>query len=281
MHTKPQVPTEKSVTEEFWDQFAEKYAHFYETHASDNCKLYLDQVFSLSPNKNHLKILDVGCGSGIFSHFLLNSSKKDIESIFLIDFSQKMVDLCAKRFSEEQHKKLKIAKGNVEELRKFTTEEYDLAFGLQIVHLLPEPERMLKDVHHLLKKGAIGFFSLNGIEKANTVFTCFSPIFEKFSQSKPKSTSKIKELENEETGRKIFESAEFEVISVAKRQIEFEPNEELVEAICAALLAKNELKALSPEKKKEFKQEVREEVEKFRAEGKKFAMVYTNYVVRK
>jgi|ERR1700730_873131 len=89
------------------------------------------------------KVLDLGCGSGIFTYLL---SRRGLDAVGL-DISPKLLDLARKKFST-----LTFVEGDVEAL-PFEDSSIDGILLSGLVHHLPEPTRCAIEVFRVLKSG--------------------------------------------------------------------------------------------------------------------------------
>ena len=129
--------------EQVWDNIAEEW-HEFKTSPSFNATEFI--------NNSKGKILDLGSGSG---RNLLKLKNEKTKEIYLVDFSQKMLD-----FALERAKKLKlnvnITKSGLEKI-PFKDNFFDAAICVAAIHCIPEAKirkGALEEIYRVLKKGA-------------------------------------------------------------------------------------------------------------------------------
>ena len=129
--------------EQVWDNIAQEW-HKFKTSPSQCATEFIDNSKG--------KILDFGSGSG---RNLLNIKNTKGKEIYLVDFSQKMLD-----FALERAKKLKLNINTTKaSLKKAPFEDnfFDAAICVAAIHCMPEEknrEKALKELYRVLKKGA-------------------------------------------------------------------------------------------------------------------------------
>ncbi len=82
------MTTQKSIGEENYDQFADRYAEYAKTKA-DNADYNFPAVTSLIENVVGARVLDAGCGYGIFTEWLLERQAE----VVAFDVTRRMVEM--------------------------------------------------------------------------------------------------------------------------------------------------------------------------------------------
>ena len=118
--------SEKSLGEQNYEQFAERYAASVETKAH-NAYYERPATLSLLPNVQGLRVLDAGCGSGIYSEWLLKHGAQ----VVACDVTPRMVEiakeLIKQTFPEMMGKQFEIHRADLTQPLTFTT---DASFDL-------------------------------------------------------------------------------------------------------------------------------------------------------
>lgn len=116
------------------------------------------------------KILDVGCGHGVFSSLLAKTSSE--RKVLGIDPSREKIKLAGSRHRE---KNLKFARKYLSKIEG----KYDAAVLIDVLYLLPwdKKREFLKDIYRVLRKGGKLVIIINGYE--NNLFFKFLA-FEEF-----------------------------------------------------------------------------------------------------
>lgn len=101
----------------------------------------------LTHAKNKKKLLDLGCGDGTRLSILVKKGKNEGIGIDSNDF--------AIQKGRKGHPKLKLIKGNIEELL-FEDEEFDFVYSAFVLEHLENPEKVLREaIRVLAKKGTL------------------------------------------------------------------------------------------------------------------------------
>ncbi len=133
----------KPDQEQVWDNIAEEW-HEFKTNPSENATNFIDNSKG--------KILDFGSGSG---RNLLKVKKTKDKEIYLVDFSQKMLDFALER-AKKLKLKINITKSNLEKI-PFKNNFFDATICVAAIHCIPgrkQRENSFKEIYRTLKKGA-------------------------------------------------------------------------------------------------------------------------------
>ena len=130
-----------------------KYAHIYDKHAQLQ-KLMADKLASFIPINTPEKILEIGCGTGMFTKYLLSLK---VKKIFLNDVSSGMIEymetkLCLPPYSQ-------IIIGNAE-LLKFQV--VDMVAANAVFQWFKDPGEFLKRLNSYIKPNGKLIFSTFG-----------------------------------------------------------------------------------------------------------------------
>jgi SAM-dependent methyltransferase len=126
---------------EFFDRFA--VANDYNVFSdAANAKL-IDSFISLSRLPAGANVLDLGCGSGIFTNLLCQRGYNATG----LDLSRKLLNLARLKFP-----RIAFVEGDVEDL-PFQSGGVDGVLLSGIVHHLPAPQRCSAEVHRVLRPG--------------------------------------------------------------------------------------------------------------------------------
>ena len=114
--------------------------------------------------------LDLGCGSG------RNLIKNEGVEFYLVDFSQKMLDLAEKK-AKTLKIKFKLIKTDVSILSCFENNFFDNALYIATLHCLEKKkrEKSLKELYRVLKKGGKAII---------TIWNTSHPAFKRFKNKK-------------------------------------------------------------------------------------------------
>ena len=129
----------------FWDRVSKIYTVFQE---KGNKDLYETLSQTIKPKfEKDQKILELGCGTGQLTTFLLNKSNNYIAT----DFSEKMISEAKIRF------KNKDVLFEVEDATNLSYENdsFDVVLIANALHIMPSPNKALKEIKRVLKKDGI------------------------------------------------------------------------------------------------------------------------------
>lgn len=116
---------------------------------SDKRKLWQDEIITNLPDKEHLKILDVGCGPGFFS-VILSALGHDVVGI---DLTESMIKK-AKEIADMLDYNIDFRVMNAQEL-DFENEEFDVVISRNLTWTLPNIEEAYKEWYRVLKKDGV------------------------------------------------------------------------------------------------------------------------------
>lgn len=134
------VKVNDKSNKKFWDRFAKLYAPFMKKD-----KGAYDRVCEyISPHLNKdMDVLELACGSGQLSFSLSKHTKTWIGT----DFSEKMI-LEAKKRGEYENLTFEVADATA---LSFADEEFDSVLIANALHIMPNPDRAMKEIHRILK----------------------------------------------------------------------------------------------------------------------------------
>lgn len=116
---------------------------------SDKRQLWQDEIIANLPDKEHLKILDVGCGPGFFS-VILTSLGHEVTGI---DLTESMIQK-ADEIADMLDYNIDFRVMNAQEL-DFDDEEFDVVISRNLTWTLPDIEKAYKEWYRVLKKDGV------------------------------------------------------------------------------------------------------------------------------
>lgn len=102
--------------------------------------------------KPYGRLLDVGCGTGIYFEALATHASR----IDAIDVSPDMVDVASEFCRARRLNQIHLSVGTAESLNA-SDETYDAVIELDTLHHVPDLERALKEIHRVLKPDGVFF----------------------------------------------------------------------------------------------------------------------------
>ena len=130
----------------FWERFAKLYRPFMKKH--DGLYFVTSEKIASSLTSD-MNVLEAACGSGQFS-FLLAEHVRRYEAT---DFSSAMIDEAGKLPAPDQ---LRFSVADVTSL-PFENERFDAVIIANALHIMPDPDKALKELNRVLKKDGILF----------------------------------------------------------------------------------------------------------------------------
>lgn len=135
------------ASKEFWDKSARRYAKSpvrdEETYRK---KLAITQGYF----QPQWSVLEFGCGTG--STALVHAPH--VKEVLATDISGKMLEIAAQKAREAGVENVRFQQGTLESLA-LPAESFDAVLGLNILHLLQDPESAITRAYGLLKPGGI------------------------------------------------------------------------------------------------------------------------------
>ena len=130
----------------FWDKFAKLYAPFMKKDQDVYDQVCEDIRPYLNPN---MKVLELACGSGQLSFSLSKHTKTWIAT----DFSEPMIREAQKRGAYD---KLSFEVADASALT-YADEAFDCVLIANALHIMPNPEVAMKEIHRVLKADGLLF----------------------------------------------------------------------------------------------------------------------------
>lgn len=118
---------------------------------------YLPVLYDFLELKDGMKVLDVGCGTGVFTRKLVYRVKNG--EIIGVDIDEKLLE-SARKIAEERNLKTKYVKGDVYDL-KFEDNYFDLVTCQKLLCNLDEPENALKQMVKVSKDKVVAIEPYN------------------------------------------------------------------------------------------------------------------------
>lgn len=137
----------RNKAEKFWDRTASNY----DKEEKKNEKTYLQII---EKSKSYLKtadiVLDFGCGTGLVS----NEIAKSVKKIHAIDLSSKMIEIAKTKAEKQKILNIEYAHATIFD-DSLKLGSYDVILSFYILHLLEDPQVVIRKIHKLLKPGGM------------------------------------------------------------------------------------------------------------------------------
>ncbi|MDZ4712670.1 MAG: class I SAM-dependent methyltransferase [bacterium] len=132
-------------------QFAESYANKIE-YNSHNALYERPAMFSLIGDVRNKKVLDAGCGPGVYADRLLNAGAE----VTAVEYSDEMIALTKDKVGD----KAKIYKANLNHPMDFLADEsFDIIVCSMVVHYVRDWQTMFSEFNRVLRSGGELIFS--------------------------------------------------------------------------------------------------------------------------
>jgi ubiquinone/menaquinone biosynthesis C-methylase UbiE len=137
---------EFSQRKKFWDRNAKKYELF----MKKDKKAY-EKVYSLIKNSlnKDMQVLEIATGTGIVARNISNSAN----CIEAIDYSEEMIKVARRKSNEEN---VFFSVQDAYDLN-YEDNSFDAVIIMNTLHIVEEPEKILNEIHRVLKKDGILF----------------------------------------------------------------------------------------------------------------------------
>jgi 2-polyprenyl-3-methyl-5-hydroxy-6-metoxy-1,4-benzoquinol methylase len=131
--------------EKFWDRTADYYD-------SEEKKDELTYLKFIEKTRKYLKVsdlvLDLGCGTGL----VCNKIADDVELIYAIDISSKMIDIAKNKAIQCKIQNINYIYTTIFD-KRFKGESYNVILIFNVLHLLDNSQVVIKRLNELLKPG--------------------------------------------------------------------------------------------------------------------------------
>jgi 2-polyprenyl-3-methyl-5-hydroxy-6-metoxy-1,4-benzoquinol methylase len=133
--------------ERFWDKRAKEYDRNEEKYR----KMYDMAInFTMQHLKSSDIALDYGCGTGVIT----NEIAACVKEMHGIDISSKSIDVAMKRAAENNVTNIIYQHADIFD-EKYTPESFDVVLSFSVLHLIEEPDDVIRRIHELLVPGGL------------------------------------------------------------------------------------------------------------------------------
>lgn len=145
----------KSIKED-WNDTAVAYELFNNSPDSYSYNIEWKCIQNMLPELSGKSVLDLGCGTGIFT-FLLE--RQNPEKIVGIDLSDEMLKIAEKK-AKERKSKAEFLLGDAAKAFDYVQAEYDFIFSSTTTHYIDNLEMLFSNINKCLKAGGTCILSI-------------------------------------------------------------------------------------------------------------------------
>lgn len=139
-----------------WDHAALAYELFNNSEDSYSYNIEWPCIRDMLPPLRDKAVLDLGCGTGIFT-FLLEQYAP--AALIGMDLSEEMLKI-AKAKAAERRSRAQFLQGDAANATSYPHGQFDLVFSSTMTHYLPDLPELFQNVHDCLKPGGTAVFSV-------------------------------------------------------------------------------------------------------------------------
>ena len=144
--------------ETYWSQFADEFEQKQQHVVGDKILFLIKD--ELLKEEDLGEVLELGCGTGLFSESLQKVSK----NIIATDFSEEMV--AAARVTRANLKNVRFEKADALNL-EYENESFDTVFMANLIHVIGDAKRVIQESKRVLKNGGCLIVTSFSIDEIN------------------------------------------------------------------------------------------------------------------
>lgn len=137
----------RNKSEKFWDRTA----NHYESEEKKDRQTYLNII---EKTRGYLKandvVMDYGCGTGLVS----NEIAGNVKLVHAIDISSKMIEIAENKAIGRKIQNIDYAYTTIFD-KKYNSGSFNVILAFHILHLLEDPQKVVKRINELLKPGGL------------------------------------------------------------------------------------------------------------------------------
>lgn len=132
----------------FWNSFAVRYDEFVARFAK---KAY-NEVYNIIPKylKSTDQVLEIATGTGE----LATTIAPLVSNVYGLDYSEKMLQIAEQKKAKRNTSNVTFEKGDAAQL-PYSEQKMDVVIAMNVFHLLPNPEKALREINRVLKNNGI------------------------------------------------------------------------------------------------------------------------------
>jgi SAM-dependent methyltransferase len=147
----------------YWNDFAENFAKFEEI---------MEQSWTVMIKNLRLEsarsVIEIGAGRGKCSNAIVSRLPSTCRLV-VTDLADEMVKISSQVL--KSYKNVKVQQANALNLEEFEAGSFDRYIANMVLHLVPNPEEMLRQARRVLKDGGLASFSVWGNKANSSMFS--------------------------------------------------------------------------------------------------------------
>ena len=144
--------------------FFEGYKKIRDNKLNANNLFEIPALFSMMPDLNGKKVLDLGCG---FGEHCMRLIREGADQVIGIDISEKMLEIAKK---ENSNSKISYINMPMEDIAQLN-EQFDMVISSLAFHYVEDFSGVVKNIYKMLSEGGLFIFS-----QENPLCTCHSGV---------------------------------------------------------------------------------------------------------
>jgi len=262
----PHIPTELEVKAQ-WDAYSATWKAF-EFNTLPTANTLLSCFRNMKENEN---VLEIACGSGAalaLAARILHPSAK----LWGLDISVPMLELTKKQIVGYESR-ITLVEGSALAL-PFKEEFFHRIYSNYCLHLVPDPDLMLREAHRVLVKDGMAVFSIWGRPENSPKFTIIPTVRKRIEQkwnlpTSPPVRSNFHLSNHEQLKKRFIESGFKNVLAWYSTEVTtaFTGEEYYLLTVKNSPSSRSYEEQLTKEQKEDFRSEVIAEAEKYLSQG--------------
>ena len=265
-----------------WNVFYRTYTDDLEDRFVSNHIKVFEKVLEQFKGKKDLKVLEIACGSGRFSKYLMDNHADIVSEYVITDISDEMIKLTEERMSDHlKGGKVKALRVDAKDLDQHKFEKFDLICAFLVIQLVSDRKAVFKNICNLLKPDSRLLIVVPCDYENSTFFKGTVEIAEKFFGGKSSDDSPFFQMGKIEFMREELDAAGLEIEDITSSFAQYSNDPERNFSTFYNFNAhKPEFKNLPKEKSEELFSMIRNLFDEMHKNGKVPEMQFRNYVVK-
>lgn len=248
---------------------------------SSHIKVF-EKVLEQYKGRKDLRVLEVACGSGRFSKYLMDNHADIVSDYVITDISDEMIKMTEERMSDHlKGGKVKALRIDAKDLDQQKFEKFDLICAFLVIHLVSDRKAVFNNLKNLMKPDSRFLIVVPYNFENSTFFKGPSEIIEQFLGTKTSDDSPFFQMGKIELMREEINAAGLEIEDITTSSAQFCDDPERNFGTFYNFTAhKPEFKNLPKEKSDELFSKIRDYFNEMHKSGKVPENHFRNYVIK-